>query len=308
MQGTSDPTRVELLDAAALCRHLVSDGSVHAFLADHRRQLFPDELFADLFGSGRGRPSVPADVVASVMVLQALEGLSDREATAQLKQHIGWKVACGLALTDPGFHPTVLTLWRARLRASDRPERIFDAVRAVVQATGVLGGRTKRALDSTLLDDAVATQDTVTQLVAAIRRVRRLVPATAAVAVTAHDYDRDPGKPVCAWDDPEARDELVSALVTDASAVLAVVDGVALDGLAADQAEAVGLLGLVAGQDVEPGEQEGSCRRAAGGSRARLSRTGSSAWSTRRPGTCTRAWPATGTATRPTWPWSPRPG
>jgi IS5 family transposase len=257
MQGVSDPTRVELLDAAALCRHLVRDGSVHAFLADHRKQLFPDRLFADLFPSGRGRPSVPADVVASVMVLQALEGLSDREATAQLAQHIGWKVACGLALTDPGFHPTVLTLWRARLRASDRPERIFDAVRAVVQATGVLRGRTKRALDSTLLDDAVATQDTVTQLVAAVRRVRRLVPAAATVPVRAHDYERDPGKPACAWDDREARERLVSALVSDARAILAAVELAELD---AEQAEAVGLLGLVAGQDVEPGDQDGTWR------------------------------------------------
>ena len=73
MQGKSDPN-AELLDAAALCRHLVPDGSVHAFLADHRRDLFPDELFADLFPSGRGRPSVPADVVATVMVLQSLGG------------------------------------------------------------------------------------------------------------------------------------------------------------------------------------------------------------------------------------------
>ena len=112
MQGTHNPTRVELLDAAALCRHLVPDGSVHGFLADHRRELFPDELFADLFGSGRGRPSVPADQVATVMVLQALEGLSDREATRQLACNIAWKVACGLALTDQGFHPTVLTLWQ----------------------------------------------------------------------------------------------------------------------------------------------------------------------------------------------------
>jgi hypothetical protein len=74
MQGTDDPRRVELLDAAALCRHLVEAGSVYAFLADHRKDLFPDELFADLFASGRGRPSVPADRVATVMVLQALEG------------------------------------------------------------------------------------------------------------------------------------------------------------------------------------------------------------------------------------------
>ena len=257
MQGTSDPTRVGLLDAAALCRHLVPDGSVHGFLADHRRELFPDELFADLFGSGRGRPSVPADQVATVMVLQALEGLSDREATRQLACNIAWKVACGLALTDRGFHPTVLTLWRTRLRASDRPERIFEAVRAVINQTGVLAGRQRRALDSTLLDDAVATQDTVTQLVAAIRRVRRLHPAAGALELAAHDYDQDPGKPACAWDDPEARTRLVSALVNDARAVLDAVGGADLD---TEQAEAVGLLGLVAGQDVEPGKQAGTFR------------------------------------------------
>src|SRR5207342_947567 len=112
------------------------------------------------------------------------------------------------------------------------------AVRTVIAQTGVLKGRQKRAVDSTLLDDAVATQDTVTQLVAAIRRVRRLVPAGAMVRVGAHDYDRDPGKPVCAWDDPAARDRLVSGLVTDALAVLAAVDG---GELTSEQAEAVGL-------------------------------------------------------------------
>jgi hypothetical protein len=127
----------------------------------------------------------------------------------------------------------------------------------VIAQTGVLKGRHRRALDSTLLDDAVATQDTVTQLVGAIRRVRRLVPAAGALELGAHDYDHDPGKPACAWDDAEARDRLVSALVTDALAVLAVVQGVDLD---AEQTEAVGLLGLVAGQDVEPGEVEGSWR------------------------------------------------
>ena len=155
MQGKSDPNS-ELLDAAALCRHLVADESVHAFLADHRWELFPDELFGDLFVSGRGRPSVPGDVVATVMVLQALEGLSDRDAAAALRMNIAWKVAAGLALDDGGIHYSVLTYWRTRLRQSGRPERIFDAVRAVIDATGVLKTKTRRALDSTLLDDTVA--------------------------------------------------------------------------------------------------------------------------------------------------------
>ncbi|MBA2607552.1 MAG: IS1182 family transposase [Actinobacteria bacterium] len=255
MQGKSDPN-VEFLDAAALCGHLVRAGSVHAFLAEHRQRLFPDDLFVDLFKSARGRPSVPADVVATVMVLQALESLSDREAVDRLRTDITWKVAAGRALTDEGFHSTVLTLWRNKLRDSNQPQRIFDAVRAVVAETGMLKGKTRRALDSTVLDDAVATQDTVTQLVAAIRRVRRLVPQAAALDLAAHDYE-SPGKPAIAWDDAEAREALITALVTDALQVLAELAVVELDDVAT---EAIGLLGLVAGQDVEPGEDEGSWR------------------------------------------------
>jgi IS5 family transposase len=255
MQGKSDPN-AELLDAAALCRHLVPEGSVYAFLADHRKALFPDELFSDLFPSGRGRPSVPADVIATVMVLQSLEGLSDRDAADALRTNIAWKVAAGLALDDEGINYSVLTYWRSRLRESDRPERIFDAVRAVISETGVLKSKTRRALDSTLLDDAVATQDTVTQLVAAIRRVRRLVPAVAMLELRAHDYDAS-GKPVCAWDDPDAKNALVSGLVNDALVVLGATDVVTLDDV---QRDAVGLLALVAGQDVEPGEGDGTWR------------------------------------------------
>jgi Transposase DDE domain/Transposase domain (DUF772) len=244
------------LDAATWCRHLVPDGSVYAFLADHRHDLFPPELFADLVRQGQGHPSVPAEVVGSVMVLQALEGLSDREAVSALRRDIAWKVACGLRLDDEGFHPTVLAYWRGRLRASGRPRRVFDAVRQVVESTGVLAGRRRRVLDSTILEDAVATQDTVTQLVAAVRRVRRLVPVARQVELTAHDYDRA-GKPDCAWDDAEAKQALVSGLVNDALAVLAAVGDAELG---AEQDEAVALLALVAGQDVEPGERPGTWR------------------------------------------------
>ena len=255
MSPASHPSDAQL-DAATWCRHLIPQGSVYAFLADHRRQLFPPELFADVVRQGGGHPSVPAEVVATVMVLQALEGLSDREAISALRRDIAWKVACGLRLDDEGFHPTVLVYWRARLRTSPQPRRIFDAVRQVVEQTGVLRGRRRRVLDSTVLEDAVATQDTVTQLVAAIRRVRRLVPTARDVQVAAHDYER-PGKPVCAWDDPQATQALVSGLVKDALAVLAAVAEVELD---AEQGEAVALLALVAGQDVEPGQRPGSWR------------------------------------------------
>jgi IS5 family transposase len=255
MQGRSDPN-AELLDAQGLVGHLVDDSSVYAFLAEHRERLFPDELFSDLFPSKKGRPSVPAPVAATVMVLQSLEGLSDRDAMQELRCDIRWKVAAGLALDHEGFHPTTLTYWRNRLRKSDRPERIFDAVRQVVVETGVLKQSTRRALDSTVLDDAVATQDTVTQLVGQIRRVRREVPEAAEVEVSAHDYAQS-GKPACDWRDSAARDALVTGLVSDALAILEVLDDIELD---ERQTEAMGLLALVAGQDVEPGDDEGTWR------------------------------------------------
>jgi Transposase domain (DUF772)/Transposase DDE domain len=241
------------MDARALVGHLVAADSVFAFLAEHRREVFPEALFADLFPSSTGRPSLPAEIAASVLVLQTLQDLSDREAVQAVRCDLRWKVACGLPLDHEGFHPTTLTYWRRRLAASKRPNRIFDAVRTVIAETGVLKGKTRRALDSVVLDDAVATQDTVTQLIAAIRRVRREVAGAAAVVAArcrAHDYD-DPGKPAIAWDDKAAREALVSALVNDAITVLEALSDNELDDKAT---EAVALLALVAGQDVEPGE------------------------------------------------------
>ncbi|RPF26248.1 transposase-like protein DUF772 [Georgenia muralis] len=233
--------------------NLLERGSVFAFLAEQRLTLFPEEMFADLFRSSRGRPSVPADVVAAVLVLQALHGLSDREATEAVAFDLRWKAACGLGVQAPAFHPTTLTYWRRRLAASERPNRIFEAVNAVVMETGVLRGKNRRALDSTVLEDAVATQDTVTQLIAAIRRVAREVTGgkeLVAAHCTRHDYS-SPGKPRIAWDDPGARDELVSALVSDALALLAHLN---VGSLEEDEAQVVALLAVVAGQDVEPAE------------------------------------------------------
>ena len=130
--------------------------------------------------------------------------------------------------------------------------------------------------------------------------MRRLVPAAGALELAAHDYDHDPGKPACAWDDAEARDRLVSALVTDALAVLGEIQDGDLDAI---QTEAVGLLGLVAGQDVEPGQVEGRWRIAGKVAADRVISTVDLT-----PGTCTRAAAATATATRRIWPWNPRPG
>jgi hypothetical protein len=253
MQGFERADR-QLLDAAALAGHLVPAGSMFAFLAAHRAEVFADAEYADLFApAGRGRPSLPATQMAAVMTLQVLHDYSDRETAEAVRFDVRWKVAIGASLDDPGFDPSSLVYWRNRIARSERPHRVNDAVRTVIGETGVLRGRRRRAVDSTILADAVATQDTVTQLVSAIRRVGREVPGAAeqiAAVCTGHEYSR-PGKPKIDWDDPAARDGLVSALVNDADALVAAFAGAELDEPAAS---ALALLALVAGQDVEPAE------------------------------------------------------
>ena len=206
MQGFERADR-QFLDAEMLAGHLVPAGSMFAFLAAHRAGVFPDADYADLFAPpGFGRPSLPATRMAAVLALQALHDYSDRETAEAVRFDVRWKVACGLAVDDAGFDPSSLVYWRNRIARSKRPHRVNDAVRKIVEETGVLKGRRRRAVDSTILADGVATQDTVTQLVSAIRRVAREVPGAAeqiAAVCTGHDYSV-PGKPKIDWDDPAA--------------------------------------------------------------------------------------------------------
>jgi len=253
MQGFERAGR-ELPDAASLTGHLVPAGSMFAFLAAHRAEVFPDADYADLFAPpGVGRPSLPASRMAAVLALQALHDFSDRETAGAVRFDVRWKVAIGSSLADGGFDPSSLVYWRNRIAKSKRPHRVNDAVRKIVDETGILKDRRRRAMDSTILADAVATQDTVTQLVSAIRKVAREVPGAAeqiAAVCTGHDYSR-PGKPKIDWDDPAARDALVSALVNDANALVEAFQDARLGEAAAS---ALALLALVAGQDVEPAE------------------------------------------------------
>ena len=241
------------MDARALVGHLVPTGSVFAFLAEHRHEVFPQELFADLFPSSTGRPSLPAEIAASVLVLQTLQDLSDREAVQAVRCDIRWKVACGLPLDHEGFHPTTLDVLASSAGRVRPPEPHLRRRPGRDRRNRVVKGKTRRALDSVVLDDAVATQDTITQLIAAIRRVGREVPGATEIITArcrAHDYD-DLGKPAIAWDDKAAREVLVSALVGDALTLVEALADTELEGKAA---EAVALLALVAGQDVEPAE------------------------------------------------------
>jgi hypothetical protein len=247
--------RPELPTAGARwCEAALPEDSVYRFLARERPRLFPPELFADLFES-TGRRSVPPSILAVVMVLQRLEGLSDREAADRYAFDVRWRYAAGVADAVAGeetasFAHTVLVDLRARLRRSEDPDRIFRVTCQLARQAGLVGVR--RVLDSTPLEDAVSTQDTVTTLRGAIRGLLRACPPALRTKVRAglqraDDYAA-PGKPACDWTDRQAREELVDALVRDAYRAHYALRGERLDPRVAEAAE---LLATVTGQDIE---------------------------------------------------------
>jgi hypothetical protein len=244
------PEQSEIWRSTKYCDEKLSPTSIYRLLHCESHRLFPDETFADLF-QDVGRRSVPPRIVAVVMVLQRLEGLSDREAVERFEFDVRWKYAAGgLDFEYPGFVHTVLVDMRARLRASTDPNRIFNRVLEVARSAGIVGRR--RVLDSTALYDAVATQDTVTMIRSAIRGLLRIADKPLAVELRGvlkrDDKYETAGKPVCDWEDAAAREALVDALARDAYAVLAHLDG---RSLRPEVKEAAELLATVVGQDLE---------------------------------------------------------
>ena len=244
------PTQADLFrTTAAFCEGRVAPDSVYALLHRECHRLFPDTLFADLF-TDVGRRSVPPMIVAVVMVLQRLGGLSDREAVERFAFDVRWKYAAGgLPFDHPGFSHTVLVDMRARLAASARPKRIFEVALDAAREAGLVGRR--RVLDSTALYDAVTTMDTVSLLRSGIRGLLAAAGEReeALRALLRRDDDHGAGgKPACDWDDAAAREALVDAIARDATALLAGLEG---EGLPGPLAEAAALLATLLGQDLE---------------------------------------------------------
>ena len=240
-------------DVNRFCDETLAENSIYAVLHRERDRLFPDELFVDLF-SDRGRRSVPPSVVATVMVLQRLEGLSDREAAERYTFDARWRYAAGVGGYDTAgwgrFAHTVLVDMRARLDASEDPRRIFAVTVQAASAAGLVGA--KRVLDSTPLYDAVATMDTITLIRSAVRGLLRVADSELkaelrAVLASGDDY-ASAAKPQIDWDDAEARAALIDSRARDALACLALLDG---RELTLEVAEAAELVATVVGQDLE---------------------------------------------------------
>jgi len=231
----------------------LDERSIYALFHRERDALFPDEDFADLFEE-KGRRSVPPSVVAVVMALQRLEGLSDREAVERYTFDTRWRYAAGVGGYDTtgwtSFAHTVLVDMRMRLRNSERPNRIFEVALCAAQQAGVIGRR--RVLDSTPLHDAVATMDTITLIRSAIRGLLKVADPErrhelASVLSSGDDY-ASAAKPQIDWEDDKARTELIDSRATDGFAMVMALSGRKLSPAVH---EAACLLLTVLGQDLE---------------------------------------------------------
>lgn len=251
--GLADRQGDLLDDVTRFCDEALPETSIYSVLHREGAGLFPDEMFADLF-QATGRRSVPPSVVATVMVLQRIEGLSDRDAVERYAFDARWRYAAGVGGYDgtgwDRFAHTVLVDMRARLAASDRPRRIFEATLAAASKAGLVGA--KRVLDSTPLYDAVSTMDTITLIRSAVRGLLRVADTglqieLRAVLSSGDDY-ASTAKPDIDWDDQAARDALIDSRARDGYGCLAVLDGRELADLVA---QAGALLATVLGQDLE---------------------------------------------------------
>jgi transposase len=271
MLGKRGPQR-GLFEADTAYGAFVGRDSVYGWLASQRGELFRDEQFAGLYVLDNGRPSVPPSLLATALVLQTYDGVSDEEAKQRADYDLRWKVALGVELDARPFAKSTLQEFRAQLIVHEQAAAIFRTSLELAKRRGKFRTKDgekrklKVALDTTNILGRGAVKDTSNLLgdgiVKLARVLAKLVGQPLAAWAAEHGYGRYVGQTSLKgtaeidWGDAGERRQFLGEIVADADRLLeqarAARTGLEAGGPAeATLLEAAGLLSRVLVQDVE---------------------------------------------------------
>jgi transposase len=167
-------------ETSRVARAAFSKGCLVMRVRDALGPLFTDEQFAELFAA-RGRPAWSPARLALVLVLQFVEGLTDRQAADAVRARLDWKYALGLDLCDSGFDASVLTEFRARLLADGQTERLLGLLLDRLRERGLLGKGGRQRTDATHVHMAVRDLHRLEQVIETLRAALEALAVVAPV-------------------------------------------------------------------------------------------------------------------------------
>ena len=222
-----------LWEADRLYLDYVGQDTFYGLLASLRGQLFSDDDFAEIYCPDNGRDSVPPSLLATALLLQTYDKVSDAEAKARADFDIRWKVALGIEIEDRPFAKSTrrtLQMFRAQLILHDKVREVFEGSLRLARQSGYLKKRGMRvALDTTYILGRGAVKDTYNLLADGIVKLLRVLATVANIAVgewaEAQGYERYlgssiKGEAVIDWSDRKARRKLLGEIVADADRLL----------------------------------------------------------------------------------------
>ena len=208
----------------------VGKDTFYGLLASLRGQLFRDSDFAEFYCADNGRDSVPPSLLATALLLQSHDKVSDAEAKARADFDIRWKVALGIEIEDRPFAKSTLQVFRAQLILHDKVRAVFESSLRLARESGCLKKHGMRvALDTTNILGWGAVRDTFNLLADGIVKLLRALAAVERSNVKgwaeAQGYGRYlassiKGESVIDWSDKGARAGLLATIVADADRLL----------------------------------------------------------------------------------------
>src|SRR5256884_5142926 len=178
---------------AAAVRAAFPKGNLYVDLRTEFGTLYEAQLFADLYPR-EGRPvEVAPWRLALVVVMQYIEGLTDRQAADAVRRCMDWKYALSLDLHDPGFDFTLLHDFRQRLLAHAAAQRLLDTLLTTCKARGWIKARGTQRTDSTYVLAAIRTLHRLACVLeamhAALNQLSKAAPAWVQQRVPQEGYD-----------------------------------------------------------------------------------------------------------------------